>query len=154
MLVELTALVKVYIRDLNHIPVLHPHIYLWGGVTRERRTGAQCPAKRGKQKEAREYRKYNHYNSQTKKQKTKDKESLEKFREKFKTEGRLTLTNQNQEDKTDPKGAQPRGSEFTSNITSVSQEAPLLNGSRQLHLARTAWDQRKAHKSQKPPTDS
>lgn len=154
MLVELTTLLKVYISDLNHIPVLYPHIYLWGGVTRERRTGAQCPARRGKQKKVREYRKYNHYNSQTDKQKSKTKESLEKFREKFKTEGRLTPTNQNQEDKTYPKGAQPRDSEFVSNITSVSQKAPLLSGSRQLHLARTAWDQPKAHKSQKPPTDS
>lgn len=107
-------------------------------MIRERRTGAQCLARRGKQKEPREHRKYNHYDSQTNKQKSKNKESLEKFREKFKTEGRLTPTNQNQEDKTDPKGAQPRDSEFTSNITSVSQEAPLLNSSGQLNLDRTA----------------
>lgn len=119
-----------------------------GGVIRERGAGAQCPARKGKQKQAREHRKYKHYNHQTNKQKTKNKGSLEKFREKFKMECRLTSSNQNQEDRTDPKGAQPRDSEFTSNITSVSQEAPLLNGSGQLHLDRIAGDQQKAHKSQ------
>lgn len=40
--------------------------------------------------------------------KTKDKESLEKFREKFKTEGRLTPSNQNQEDRMDPESPAQR----------------------------------------------